>query len=385
MSGPDVFLFWTAAGGTPDFNQLEVVSVTEGEPTIGVDFVLPPPPASISGVVRDNAGQPLQNATVQANRTACCGSGSATTNAQGQYTITGLAPGDYTLYAQRTEYVGEYYTSGGGTTDGSAAEAVTLPDGGAVPGIDFSLARLGVITGRVTDTVGNPVVGATVDLWGGCLYSFFASTSTAADGSYSIPSLQPASVYRVRASKSAYTTDFYSSAGSTLNCSQATAVNTGIDATTSDIDIVLARPGSVSGTVRDNTGNPIAGASVSATRTACCGGGSTTSNTLGEYTITGVAPGSYRVYASEVLHVGEYYTSSGGSGDANLAGTVDVSETGAVTGIDFSLITLGGVAGAVRDAAGVAIGGARIYYYGPSCSGCSGATSAADGSYVIHG
>src|SRR5690348_13699630 len=57
------------------------------------------PSGRITGVVRDSAGVPREAATVRATNNATGVTRSATTRADGAYTITGLASGTYTVSA----------------------------------------------------------------------------------------------------------------------------------------------------------------------------------------------------------------------------------------------------------------------------------------------
>jgi len=374
--------YYTAAGGTLNYSAAEPVPVADDTVASGIDFSLARP-GSISGMVRDNAGNPIQGASVSATRTECCGSGSATTDASGAYTITGLAPGDHRVRASHSDYVSEYYTSAGGTTDQAAAEPVGVSESAAAQNIDFSLTKLGVITGTARDTAGNPIQGASVYASRSpCCDS--GSASTDAYGVYTITGLTTGD-YRLYASGTGFVTEYYTSTGGTTDSNLAETVPAASDTTTSGIDFSLARPGSISGVVRDNFGNPIPGASISATRTECCGSGSTTTDANGAYTVTGVAQGSYRLRASAQNYVAEYYTSTGGTTDEAAAEPVSISESTAAQNIDFSLTKLGVITGTVRDTAGNPIQGASVYASRTQCCDSGSASTDANGVYAITG
>ncbi|MGB7923201.1 MAG: carboxypeptidase-like regulatory domain-containing protein [Pyrinomonadaceae bacterium] len=81
------------------------------------------------------------------------------TDEDGRFRFDGLAAGEYnvmpftrTLVNPRVGLIGD------------AGKAVSIDDGEAVEGIDFALARGGVITGRVTDADGRPLIARYVKL-----------------------------------------------------------------------------------------------------------------------------------------------------------------------------------------------------------------------------
>ncbi|MFN3650668.1 MAG: DUF4038 domain-containing protein [Armatimonadota bacterium] len=142
----------------------------------------PPPPAtySVSGRVTLGTGG-LAGVTMKA------GTQTATTTSDGRYLLTGLAPGSYTVTAEKSGY-----------TFSPASHSVTVgPDR---TGIDFTAAEVTAetysISGRVTlGTSGLPEV---------LVKAGARSVSTGPDGSYSLAGLA-AGTYTVSASKSGYT------------------------------------------------------------------------------------------------------------------------------------------------------------------------------------
>jgi hypothetical protein len=82
-----------------------------------------------------------------------------TTDAEGTFRLAGLAPDRYEVRASAPGYVapreGPY---------GNAAKVIALGDGETVDGVEIALARGGVITGRVTNVDGRPVIGERVQL-----------------------------------------------------------------------------------------------------------------------------------------------------------------------------------------------------------------------------
>jgi hypothetical protein len=110
----------------------------------------PPTDATLSGIIRDSNGDPLQNVLV------AVGTASATTNASGAYQITGLAPGAATVTAS----LSGYQTATGNITLVVGAGNLfspTLYATGATPPATS-------VQGMVVNTAGAPIAGANVTL-----------------------------------------------------------------------------------------------------------------------------------------------------------------------------------------------------------------------------
>jgi protocatechuate 3,4-dioxygenase beta subunit len=126
----------------------------------------PPANATVSGRVTTIDGKPVANVAValtpadftgDRNRTA----GRATTDAEGRYKITNVAAGRYRLQA-----LAPLYTSpeDRGNSPFNSGKTVTVGASEAVENIDVSLVRGGVITGRVTNSEGKPVIGERINV-----------------------------------------------------------------------------------------------------------------------------------------------------------------------------------------------------------------------------
>jgi carboxypeptidase family protein len=81
----------------------------------------------------------------------------AMTDAEGRYRITGLPDGKFSVKVESATFVPD--KQGGGNT-----RAVVLDDNDEAKNIDFSLVRGGVITGRIADSQGRPVIAKSVRL-----------------------------------------------------------------------------------------------------------------------------------------------------------------------------------------------------------------------------
>lgn len=126
------------------------VTVVAGETTSNIDITIvmlsPSPTGSISGKVTDADGRPIEGATMSASGT---GSGIATADENGNYTIYGLPAGTYTVEAS---------ANGFQTQNRTDVEVVAYQD---TPNINLQLDPLppeqsGTLTGAVTGEA-NPI------------------------------------------------------------------------------------------------------------------------------------------------------------------------------------------------------------------------------------
>jgi phosphatidylinositol-3-phosphatase len=203
----------------------------------------------------------------------------------------------------------------------------------------------GSVTGQVTNSsTGAALAGATVSYSGG-------STTTDSSGNYTLSNV-PAGTVSVTASLTGFTSKtssvtVTSGATSTLNFSLTPQGGT---------------PGSISGKVTNiSTGGAVSGATVSFS------GGSTTTDSSGNYSFSNVAPGTYNITATH-------------SGYFALTKTATVS-SGASTTLNFAIATGGKVAGTVTSSSGTAISGAAVTVTGGSISTTVKVTTSSTGVY----
>ena len=115
--------------------------------------------ASLSGrVLIADTGRPVKRA-----RVAASGGGrqnrATTTDDQGRFDLTDLAAGSYTITASKNGFVNAIYGQRRALQPGTT---VDLADGQAVTKLDLRMMRGAVITGRVLDEDGEPLVRAMV-------------------------------------------------------------------------------------------------------------------------------------------------------------------------------------------------------------------------------
>lgn len=232
---------------------------------------------------------------------------------EGKFAFADLGPGEYTILPNAPAYVvnGEARSWKPGVT-------VTLGDGEHIEGLALALERGGVITGRVYDANGRPVISedvhiAAVDENGKRLQSdnWFGGTNRTDDrGIYRVFGLKPGR-YIVSAGKPAdgismgyrsasksYPATYYPGV---LDEGRATPVEVSTGGEVGGIDIGFGRVAqnyAAAGRVVDENGEPaqlvnVAYGSVRDGRLTGSIGFSGASNERGEFRFTGLAPGSY--------------------------------------------------------------------------------------------
>jgi len=141
---------------------------------------------TIAGTVLDSSSNPISGATVSTSP----GGYSATTNASGQYTISSVPVGTYSVTASKSGYTPQTVTGVVVQQNQTTTVNFSLPPGPTT----------GTIAGTVKDNSNNPLSGATVQTTSGGY-----STTTAGDGTYTLANVAPAT-YTVQASKTGYLT-----------------------------------------------------------------------------------------------------------------------------------------------------------------------------------
>ena len=110
-------------------------------------------------VVAADAGTPLRRAQVRAVASAIRTTRLTSTDAEGRYEFSNLPAGRYTIRVNKAGYVGLEF---GQHRPFESGRPLDVSDGQIVEQIDFALPRGSVITGRLTDDGGDPIVGAWV-------------------------------------------------------------------------------------------------------------------------------------------------------------------------------------------------------------------------------
>ena len=363
---------------------------------VTIDAVVEPG-GRIAGSLSTPAGEPLENSSV------------VSFDADGQllyfeqlqdttYEVGGLPSGGYLLRfngaQQGTDgqwsYFQEWYddaSSQGLATPVPVTAGQTTADVDATMGFDPG----GTVAGVIVDLYGRPYRSARVEAWrhvGGDWIMVRADDTGASyyDGEYSLD--LPPGTYRLRFEGS---TD-YNLVNSLVEWwPDATAVDEAEDVVVAvgqsiEIDGTLGElaSGGISGTVTDDTGEPLAGVEVSI-RGA---GGElyrhfTRTGPDGDYVIEGLQPDRYLLEFFDPSY-GVRWAFLGGTQDWNQADRVQVFYD-AVTGVDQSMLLgtdLGSITGNLSDAAGTPASGIRVWAV--DATGAVGwGTSRGDGSYRL--
>ncbi len=116
--------------------------------------------AIVGRVTNLETSGPLQRAVIRITSPALSSERRVSTNSDGRYEVRDLPAGDYSLKAERTGYLTLAY---GQRRPGEAGRPLQVGEGRTVKAIDFALPRLGVISGRIVDEIGEPI--AKVSVW----------------------------------------------------------------------------------------------------------------------------------------------------------------------------------------------------------------------------
>ena len=311
-------------------------------------------PATVSGRVTTSAGKPAREIPVvlqpaewsMQRETVAKGS----TDEEGRYKLTNVPPGRYQLTAVSPGYV----FAEPGANGWQPGKFVNVVAGDELKDLDFTLVRGGVVTGRVTDSDGRPAVEETVRLIPADSnerkakqYARPVNAVTDDRGVYRAWGVTPGR-YLVYAGRSKednfargaqddgafYPQTFYPSV---TEESQARAVEVASGGESDEVDITLAkltRTYKANVRVTDEDGRPVPNVSIAVgSMTAggrrfdgnVSGGGKT--DERGEYSVRGLVPGDWGVWAS----TGDIY-----GGGANQGASYSDPVTFEVTDSDVS-------------------------------------------------
>jgi hypothetical protein len=351
-------------GATEDL--AATIDVTVGDAS-GIDAALATA-ASISGVVTDSAGAPLQGIYVY----SLPGYRYAFTAADGSYRITGLPAGSYEIrFNGSNDHLGEWFDD---VSDQASATAVVVAPGEQVIGVDASLARAGSISGAVTDAAGAPLQGIYV-------YRMPSGqgTYTAADGTYRLNGLT-AGNYTVRFDdfSGSYLAEWFDDVSEQAS---ATAVVVAEGEAVTNVDASLVTAGSISGVVTDAAGAPLQGIYVSRSP----GGEGTYTAADGTYRLNRLMAGSYTVRFDDFSndYLDQWFDGVAAQASATPVEVVQGQDT---PGVGAAMVRGGAISGTVTDDVTGEPISAYVSVYDAASGGWRGASSAgADGTYRVGG
>jgi hypothetical protein len=297
-------------------------------------------------VTRAAGGAPIEGIKVCASSTsaeefsnenfAC-----STTGSRGEYTIAGLASGNYdvefsSLSESEPGYVTQYYQD---TTSYEHVKAVPVAAPGTTSGIDAALEEGGRITGEVTDASGGAPIGG-IEVCASAVHAEgFGCAKTKSNGVYTITGLASGEYEIEFSSPFGGGLDFvsqyweYKSSGS-----EATPISLIAPETRSNIDAKLQEGGRIEGRVTDaSTGSVLTGALVCASTGNGEGslGECAITNSSGEYTISALASGYYKIkFDAGKSYTDQYYNNKSYAAEAEL---VQVTAPSISSGIDAAM------------------------------------------------
>ena len=295
--------------------------------------------ASISGTVLDDGGDPEDFSCINVYEATTPGFPVALgfTDASGDYAVTELPAGSYRVAfipCSSPGLASEYYDD---KRDFASADVIALTAAQSRTGVDAQLEPESTIAGTVRDGSGAPLAGVCVRLYDdGISYPSLESGITEADGSYSFSGLA-ATGYKLEFDPDCFGATpllgEYHQNRTTFASADAVVLGAAEDRT---VDAQLGDGASVSGTVTDPEGAPIADACVTVTSSSFNITAATTDAT-GSYTAAGLVAGDYKVSFSDCGaggYVTEWWDDAPDSSSATVVG-LDPDED--VTGIDAEL------------------------------------------------
>ncbi len=332
-------------------NEAELVSVTVGKETEKIDAAL-----QVGGEIKGQVSDAGSKAPIEGIEVCAFGEsgrGCGRSDPSGNYTISGLGSGEYVVEFNAPEggpnYARQFFS---GKTSSAQANRVSVTAGSVTPGIDAAMTAGGQIHGKVTAAVSKePLEKIRV-----CAQAFvsgeyeFRCQLTDASGEYSIAALA-AATYSVSFTDISghYAQQFYKNAASSLE-EEGVAVTAG--GVSAGIDDALQVGGEIRGRVVDAVTKAPLKEIVVCAYVPGVGGGCPSTNASGEYAITDLEPGQYRVEfrPSTFAHqnyLRQYYNEKTTESEANL---VSVGAASVVSEINGALQAGGSITGHVTNA-----------------------------------
>lgn len=333
--------------------------------------------AKIKGTVTEFGGGALENVQVQVYGSNGEIVSSIFTKAAGVYEAEDLAEGDYKVkFSDAPAFAVQYYNN---QPSLASANLVFVKEGETKEGIGAVLKKPGKISGRVTNASGKPVSGIHVEVYGNLGEEFEEfGVTTNGNGEYTIEGL-PEAQYKVGflPAGTAYTAQYYNGQSSLENANAVTVI---AGATKEGINAVLKEGGKISGTVIDSVAHKgLAKIGVIAYNASHEGefAGFASTNENGEYTVTGLSTGSYKLefywkespaerkaceHAPRCIpkYITQYFN---GQPSAATANTVGASEGNTTSGINVTMVPSAPVNTALPVISGTATAGSLL-----SCS-----------------
>lgn len=321
--------------------QVSGITVVAGSHVTGIDFQLSVAYGTLQGYVYDGSGQVLRGSVWLRGDYFSQGVNTETvpSSSEGHYLIGRVAVEggrSYRLRATGSGLATQYYSGAPLVQD---ATLLSLLPGDHLAGLDFVMAEGARLVGKITGSGGAPLANTYVRArWPHAYGSTDFTTYTDGNGNYVIGDL-PAAAYRLYFQHDTHLPEYHAHV---FTEAEATA----IPMATGEIrrqDAQLTLGGSLAGMARNASGNPLAGANITASRV---GGSHKSANAQadGSYRIGGLFGGDYMLQAFASGHVTQYYSGVYDSAAAVRVAVATGQETG---GINFDLLPEATISGTV--------------------------------------
>jgi 5-hydroxyisourate hydrolase-like protein (transthyretin family) len=387
--------------GAADVEAADDVVLGPGEAVTGRDVVLEDG-LHVAGTVTDTDENELADITVRLDLwhepdpdSGSPGSWSSIrstiTGGAGHYDLGGLVAGRYRVLFQDNagNYLDEYWDD---SPTAEGAQAIDLADADPPAVADAALTTAAHISGTVTAADGgDPLQDIEVYVHPQDDPSATAAyASTDSDGHYSVGGLR-AGTYVVEfrdQTDAGYLTQYFDRA---TTSAEATPVVLATGDVRGGVDATLATGATISGTVKNVGGDEL---NVYVTVIRPDGAGdweyvdSDWTDALGQYSVNGLAPGSYRVTFADPygIYAQQFFDGTSSFDDAE---TIEILGTESVGDVDATMLTYGTMSGRVTDGAdpidGVAVTLTRYYPDGDYWDYYNNTTTDAAGGYTFEG
>jgi len=359
----------------------DLVTVTLPNITSGIDAVLGPG-GSISGSIRNGQGTGIANVDIWVYDLNGWWMTGARTNQNGVYTANGLPGGSYRVLftpLSSTGYSSEWYNN---RSQQSTADpvAVTVPN--VTSGIDAVLDLGGSISGTVKNQAGKGIANAQVQVYDIADMGMNmprVTVTTTAKGGYTVMSL-PTGTYKVFFQAGGYYSKWYNNkAGQDI----ADLVTVTAPNTTSKINVVLARSGGITGTVKNASGAGLQNVWVGVSSLDGAYLQGTPTDQSGKYTVSSLPSGTYKVnFNAPKGYRSEWYNNKK---TFDTATPVTVTKPKITSGINAVLDAGGSIAGTVANEEGAGIANVDVQVVDLTGLWRSGARTGPNGSYTANG
>src|SRR5262245_5786587 len=268
-------------------------------------------------VVTADGARPLRRVQISVSAPELGESRTVSTGTQGTFEIKELPAGRYSVSASRAGFLGLQY---GQRRPGEAGRPLQLADGQTVDRVDFALPRMSVISGRVTDEIGEPLAGVSVFPMQARYFRgrkrmvpVGGMVRTDDTGEYRLIGLTPGDYYVMGTTRDTWTVEgnekervgfgpTYFSGTLIVSNAQAVKLTLGREVSGIDFGMVPGRVATISGTAMSSSGAPLGGESINLSQefagpnmSSSFGFSGGKVNADGTFTIKDIAPGDYKL------------------------------------------------------------------------------------------